>query len=116
VALELRDTQTQVKHLVLGKYIPRWGYIITNGLRGVAAKLARHGKRARVHFIYVDACAGVGRYAGDRASALRDESEETKFGSPVIGLRTLESIKDFAEEAGLDVQTNAIFGRGSVTV
>jgi len=109
VALELRDTQTQVKHLVLEGYLPCWGSIITNGLRARAAERASQGKSTDVHFVYIDACAGVGRYAGDRASALRDESKETKFGSPVIGLRALESIKDFAEEAGLDVQTNAIF-------
>lgn len=108
VALELRDTQTQVKHLILERYVPRWGGIITNGLRRTVARLGKYGRRAHVHFIYVDACAGVGRYAGDRASILRAESTETKFGSPVIGLRALESIKGFAHEAGLDVQTNAI--------
>jgi len=105
--LKPRNTQTQVKHLILKKYLAAWGGIILHGLRN---KIARTRSNAfKIHFVYVDGFAFCGRYKGDTSVFLEKPSSVIVFGSPIIGVRALDDLQSFAQEKyAIDIQVNAI--------
>lgn len=96
-----RDTQTKIKHEILGEYMIKWGSIITNGIKNWIAKNPQY--RARFtppRFVYVDYFAYLGAYR---------ENQETVYGSPVLGVRALDEIRSFfAKEVGSTPTTAAI--------
>jgi len=109
--LEPRDTQTRVKHEVLERYFSAWGRIITYGLRGHADRAARAGRPFIARFVYVDAFSSCGRYTGDRGDILLGKDVSEVWGSPIIGLKALDRLHDYAAEnlpSGTTVITNAI--------
>lgn len=89
--LKSRDTQTEVKHQILSKYLDTWGGIILNP--GMRSRFKQSRKRSDLHFVYVDCFSYVGRYAGDK-----HRSEEVVFGSPVIGIRCLDKLAESAKK------------------
>ena len=97
-----RDTQTQVKHEILEKYMDAWGGIIANGLR--------YAKRQHIwHFIYVDCFAYTGKYAGDHENIFRHNADTGPvYGSPIIGIRALDKLAAYASSIGLQITTNTI--------
>ncbi len=107
--IEPRSTQTQIKHLILDRYLRAWGGIILYGLKGHAAKLRVSGRELNIHFVYVDCFSSTGRYSGDVVENRVVPSNETVFGSPIIGIRALDSLAEYAaQHLGIAVQTNAI--------
>ena len=81
--LRYRNTQTNVKHEILAKYLDTWGGIIVNGLR--------NAKRQRLwQFVYIDCFSYKGKYLGDMEDALRHKATvEPVYGSPIIGIQAL---------------------------
>jgi three-Cys-motif partner protein len=78
-----RPLQTKLKHTILHEYLQSWYSIILFGLRSTASKT----QGFQANFLYIDTCAGAGRYAGDS-----DGSSATVFGSPVIGANSILSL------------------------
>lgn len=109
MSLKPRDTQTQVKHLILDQYLNAWGGIILHGLRGSAHNAQAAGRDFETHFIYVDGFAGCGRYQGDRSTLLAhpDDAQQV-WGSPVLGIRALTKLRTLGQSYGIPVRTNAI--------
>ncbi len=105
--LKPRDTQTQVKHFILEEYLKTWGGIIINGLRRSAARARARGRSFELHLVYVDCFAYCGRYLGDRTDLLLG-NENVVFGSPIIGIQSLDALKQFGNKAGIKVRTNAV--------
>lgn len=99
MTLELRDTQTQVKHKILERYLNAWSGIILNGL-------VRSKRPA--HFVYVDCFAHKGRYAGNREDSFLDKTLGPVDGSPLIGVRALDNIMTRATGWGVPLTTNAV--------
>lgn len=102
--LFVRNPQTQTKHEILEKYAEAWGRIITGGR-------AHHtgGRRRPPHFIYVDACAGPGRYLRDADAPLNPGTNKPPFGSPIRAIRVLDRLRREAIEGhGLEITVNAI--------
>jgi three-Cys-motif partner protein len=106
--LELRKTQTRVKHTILSKYLDKWTSIIFNGLLH-QAKLARsQGRAFDLHFVYVDCFSYLGRYAGELEDAIQNRQPQLAFGSPIIGIQALDKLVDYGRTAGVEVRVNAI--------
>lgn len=106
--LEPRDTQTQIKHMILAKYMDTWGGIVFNALRSTAQRVQRH-KKFDLHFVYMDCFAYKGRYSGNRQDILLNYPPQDVFGSPIIGIRALDKLADFAQkEARIDLRINAV--------
>jgi three-Cys-motif partner protein len=109
MSIRPRDTQTQVKHLILEQYLNAWGGIILHGLRGSAHKAQAAGRDFEAHFIYVDGFAGRGRYQGDRSTLLaHPDNAQLVWGSPVLGIRALTKLRTLGQSLGIPVRTNAI--------
>ncbi|OGO14116.1 MAG: hypothetical protein A2Z49_12245 [Chloroflexi bacterium RBG_19FT_COMBO_56_12] len=99
--LEYRNTQTQVKHEILMRYLDTWGGII---LRGLSRSNRQHGW----HFIYVDCFAYKGIYAGDQEDFLQHRFSGPVFGSAIIGVQALDKLAAYAANNGIHICTNAI--------
>ena len=97
-----RSTQTQVKHEILSRYLDTWGGIIINGLR--------HAKHQYLwKFIYVDCFSYKGKYSGDQENNFRqDASIDPVYGSPIIGIRALDKLANYAANLGIQIETNTI--------
>ncbi len=109
MSIRPRDTQTQVKHLILEQYLNAWGGIILHGLRGSARKAQAAGRDFETHFIYVDGFAGCGRYQGDRSTLLaHPDNAQQVWGSPVLGISALAKLRTLGQSCGIPVRTNAI--------
>ncbi len=80
---------TQIKHLILGKYLSAWGGIICQ-------------KNPTVNLAFVDTCAGPGSYEDSK-------NQGTKEGSPLIALQTLYNLKTDTRFAGKTISTKALF-------
>jgi three-Cys-motif partner protein len=106
--LKPRDVQTQVKHMILDKYLRAWGGIILNGLKGPAAKMQSRGRRLSHHFIYVDCFSFVGRYSGNTEDIFLERATGPVLGSPLIGIRALDSLVAMAHSYSIDLQVNSI--------
>ena len=91
VELRSRNTQTQVKHQVLEQYLAAWGGIITTGLTGGAWNAAQRGQPFHSRLIYFDGFSYVGRYLRDQ-----DSPREYEVGSPVIGIKALDKLTQYA--------------------
>lgn len=104
--LEPRDTQTQVKHKILDKYLSAWGGIILNGL-GEAAR--RYGKVISSHFVYVDCFAYTGKYSGDVENIWLEKSTGPVVGSSIIGVKVLDDLKSISHRyTNVTLTTNVI--------
>jgi len=101
--LQARDTQTKVKHIILSQYLDTWGGIIFNSLRSSALSKQSHGQKFDIHFVYVDCFAYMGRYACDA-----DEDNGIVYGSPIIGIKSLEKLSETARKAGISIRVNSI--------
>ncbi|MFC2037482.1 three-Cys-motif partner protein TcmP [Chloroflexota bacterium] len=106
--LKPRDVQTQVKHMILDKYLRAWGGIILNGLKGPAARMQSRGRRLGHHFIYVDCFSYVGRYSGNTEDVFMERAAGPVPGSPLIGIRALDSLIGMAYSYGIDLRVNSI--------
>jgi three-Cys-motif partner protein len=104
MALYPRDTQTQVKHMILTKYLDTWGGIILNpNMRRLGKQRLNSGRRFDPHFVYVDCFSSAGRYAGDR-----HRSNEIVAGSPIIGIQALDKLMSSAQADGIPIRVNSI--------
>lgn len=108
VVIEPRPTQTQIKHIILEQYLERWGGIIINGLRGLAAQAQSKGRQFELEFVYVDCNASAGRYNGDQADVEAGNTPTTVFGSPIIGVTAMDKLAGFAAKAGIKLRTISI--------
>jgi three-Cys-motif partner protein len=99
-SLKPRDTQTRVKHEILSRYLDTWGGIIVNGLR---SRIHRPW-----HFVYVDCFSYLGRYAGEREAILQNQDIQQVDGSPLIGIKALDKLHEFAKKAGIVISVNSI--------
>lgn len=110
MALKPRDTQTQVKHIILSDYLDTWAGIILNGLAGVAKQLAARGRPFRTRLLYVDGFSYKGRYKGNAGELLRHSTAQTpSWGSPILGIQALERARDFARDRhGFHVETAVV--------
>ncbi len=106
--LKPRDTQTQVKHKILEKYLGAWGGIILNGLKGMAFQAQKQGKPFKVHFVYVDCFSYVGRYSGNTEDIFLERTTGTVPGSPIIGIRVLDELTTMASKHNINLTVNAI--------
>lgn len=98
--IEPRKTQTKVKHTILKKYLKSWGGIIINGWRR---------KTTTLHFVYIDCNASSGRFNGELGDSVARRKPETIFGSPIIGVETLDELATWVRESvGISIRTNAI--------
>jgi len=106
---EARPVQTKVKHKILEEYVKAWGGIIVNGAR-VSIDRARKGGYSGVglHFIYVDCFAGDGRYIGEQEDQERGMTLTPVFGSPIIGVRALDSLVEYGRKENVPVRVSAI--------
>ena len=104
MALHPRDTQTQVKHMILTKYLDTWGGIILNpNMRRLGKQRLNSGQRFDPHFVYVDCFSSAGRYAGDR-----HRSSDIVAGSPIIGIQALDKLMSSAQADGIPIRVNSI--------
>jgi three-Cys-motif partner protein len=85
--LKPRDTQTKVKHQILEKYLAKWGYIISEGVRGQFKRQESLGKYFEIKFVYVDCFSYAGQYA--------NEDGKPTYGSPIIGIEALTKLQDY---------------------
>lgn len=100
--LQYRSTQTQVKHEILTRYLDTWGGII---LRGLIHSKYQHTWR----FIYVDCFAYRGKYLGDKENIFRNDNLAGQVcGSPIIGIRALDKLAEYAASLGVQIVTNSI--------
>lgn len=99
--LDYRNTQTQVKHEILARYLDTWGGII---LRGLSRSKRQHGW----HFIYVDCFAFKGKYAGDKGDYLQHQRSAPVYGSAIIGVQALDKLAAYANRINMHITTNAI--------
>ena len=96
MALKVRDTQTQVKHLILSKYLAEWAGVIINGLAKIAQYRLSQGLPVTTRLLYVDGFSFTGRYAGDASAIVRQEGPT--WGSPLLGIQALDKARQFAQE------------------
>ena len=94
-----RSVQTKVKHRLLEKYIGNWGGIILNGLSN---------KITDTHFVYVDCNSSFGRYEGEEDDLGNYDRKLVAYGSPIIGIRSLDKLIQFAQKKNINLRTNAI--------
>jgi three-Cys-motif partner protein len=106
--IKLRPTQTRVKHDILERYLRSWGGIIINGLAAKAQRVASRGRTFDLHFVYVDCNASVGRFLGEIGETPGTPSPSKVFGSPIIGVRSLDDLARTALARGINLRTNAI--------
>ena len=106
--MKSRPLQTKVKHQILAEYIAAWGGIIVNGATRHAAMAQERGSAFEVHLIYVDANAFAGRYAGEQGDETAGRVPTAVYGSPIIGIQTLDEIVGWAATRGVKVRTNTI--------
>lgn len=97
-----RPAQTRVKHEVLDQYSGAWAGIIVNGVRNSPAT---RQSRFVLDLVYVEGFAGFGRYDGDKD---QPRNRAAVWGSPVIGLRRLESAADSGRDSGMRVRVSGI--------
>ena len=100
INLEPRNTQTRVKHEILSRYLDTWGGIIVGGLK------SRH-PRIR-HFVYVDCFAYLGRYAGEKEDHLQNRGAKDVYGSPIIGINSLDKLLTHAQRMGVSISVSSI--------
>lgn len=103
-----RGTQTREKHRILDLYLKAWGGIILNGVAANAKRRGISPASSDVHFVYVDCFAASGRHPSGPGDPPEDPEGKVVYGSPVIGLRALNSLTETAEERGIRLRTNAI--------
>jgi three-Cys-motif partner protein len=110
MALEPRDPQTQVKHIILSEYLDAWAGIIVNGLSRTAKQLADQGRPFRARLLYIDGFSYKGRFAGNTGEMLRgDVADSPTWGSPVLGIQALDRAKQHARELfGFHLETAAV--------
>jgi len=101
-----RPTQTKVKHTILQDYLQAWGGIILSGLRGAAAR--RGSVSSEAHFVYVDCDAYRGRFDGELDDVKAGRPVVTVYGSPLIGIRSLDALIPRAAQFGISLRTNVI--------
>ncbi|MBU2611414.1 MAG: three-Cys-motif partner protein TcmP [Chloroflexi bacterium] len=101
INLEPRNTQTRVKHEILSHYLDTWGGIIVGGLRS-----ARRPRKW--HFVYVDCFAYLGRYAGEKEDVLQNRGTKDVYGSPVIGVNSLDKLLAHAQRMGVSISVSSI--------
>lgn len=89
LSLSEKKIPTQIKHLILGKYLGAWGGIICR-------------MNTTVNLAFVDTCAGPGTYEDTK-------NQGTREGSPLIALQTLSSLKADTRFAGTTISTKALF-------
>jgi hypothetical protein len=106
--IEPRPTQTRVKHIILQRYLARWGGIIIAGYQGVAAQRRSRGLPTDLHFVYVDCNASTGRYAGEQEDVSAGKTAPPVYGSPIIGIQELDRLVAWGKQHGINVKTNAI--------
>ncbi len=104
-----RGTQTRVKHRILEEYMKAWGGIIINGTVNSAKRARMHPSQVGLHLVYVDCNAFRGRYPSGPGDRPDDPEADVVFGSPVIGLKALDSLARDAGQHGISLRTNAIF-------
>jgi three-Cys-motif partner protein len=98
--IKTRSTQTKVKHTILKNYFKTWGGIIINGWRRNSNTL---------HLVYVDCNASFGRYDGELEDKVARRERKPVFGSPIIGVQTLDELAAFAtDNAHIKIRTNTI--------
>jgi three-Cys-motif partner protein len=88
-SIKVRAIQTEVKHVILRKYLKSWGGIILGGI-------SRKGVRD-AHFIYVDANAYRGWYPGNQSAEISRIMSAKVYGSPIIGIEALDELVLFAQ-------------------
>lgn len=98
--LEVRNTQTKVKHEILSKYLDTWGGIIVSGLR--------NAKKKTRHFVYVDCFSSVGRYSGEKEDEIQKREMKEVFGSPIIGIKALDKLLLHAKKMEVDIKVTTI--------
>jgi len=89
LSLSEKKIPTQIKHLILGKYLGAWGGIICR-------------MNPTVNLAFVDTCAGPGIYEDTK-------NQGTREGSPLIALQTLSNLKADMRFAGKTINTKALF-------
>lgn len=103
-----RPTQTKVKHLILERYVKAWGGIILAGLKGQAVRARSSDNPLIMHFVYVDCNASAGRYRGELEDDEATREGNVVEGSPLIGVRALDSLMSTAATHGITLRTNVI--------
>lgn len=90
--LKHREIQTRIKHEILSQYLDKWYSIITIGMSRKLAQNPKLKEDFRARFIYVDYFSYMGSY---------EDNGVAVDGSPVIGIRALDTLKTFfAEQTG----------------
>src|SRR5690606_17583911 len=88
-------------HEILFEYVRKWGFIISTGLRKSFYDSQQRGHLFRPRFVYIDYFSFTGIYA--------PENGEPVYGSPIIGIRALDEIRQFGKEkVGFDCDIIAI--------
>lgn len=110
MTLKTRNPQTQVKHLILSKYLDDWAGIIINGIARVAQSQISRGLPFHARLLYVDGFSYTGRYLGDTSKVLAQDPVDTPtWGSPILGIQALERARQFAwEKHGFSIETAVI--------
>lgn len=99
--LKRRKIQSKVKHEILSEYMEKWWSIISTGLARYYRAYGHRMGAFRARFVYVDYFAYSGVYA--------PENGKLVYGSPVIGVRSLDKLKThMLKTAGLEPFTAAI--------
>lgn len=106
--LKPRDVQTQIKHRILEKYLGTWGGIILNGLKGKASQMQSYGRQLRHEFVYVDCFAYCGRYSCNMEDTFQERATGPVPGSPLIGIKVLDQLRDMADRYNIDLRVNVI--------
>jgi len=86
-----KKVPTEIKHLILEKYIASWGGIILQGNKG-----------RRVRLAFVDTCAGSGLFGS------YDIEAEPLLGSPLIGINSLHALATHERNINCDMQSKAL--------
>jgi len=110
VGLKPRDTQTQVKHIILSSYLDKWAGIIVAGKAGPARLAASRGLPFTARLVYVDGFSYKGRYLCDTSDLLLNvsPSSQTIWGSPILGIQGLDKARQFAQQRGYHIDTGTI--------
>lgn len=99
-----RPPQTKVKHTILARYLAAWGGIILSWRRRQQPS-KRYG---HLHFVYVDCHPSSGTYQGDLDEVMQGKPLTLIPWSPLLGIRSLDGLKQQALRDDLAVQVNAI--------
>lgn len=92
-SLQIRNTQTKVKHNILEDYAKQWASIIVYGLKKTYDRLRAQGYQEgfSVNLTYVDCFAHIGRYQDP------EDSRGWTEGSPLIGINVLDNIQAYTK-------------------